>query len=211
LRDRKRRLIQTVTLLLLVLMTSLAVFALQQQHEAERAQVVALEETQRATLANLSAASAISPDGTRMLQIDPDGALRIIDLATGLPIRATRPAVDKISAAIFGADGWLLATGTLGGVVSIDDILLRPVTTIRGHEAAVTRLAFSPDGNNIASGSDDSTAKIWSVAKGALLLVIKADSPVVGVAFSPDGLRVIVSSQNGKILIADSRTGQIIR
>ena len=223
---QRRRLIVTAGLSsLAIVMAGLGIFAVEQRKVAveqimvaekqfilaEKAQVAALQSAQRATLANLSAASAISPDRTRMLQIDPGGDLRIIDLATGRDISVTGTAVGAISAAIFSPDAQFIATGTVSGTVSIDDSALKPVRNLRGHTAAVTRLAFSPDGGRLASGSDDTTARFWSVESGALLWVITADSPVIGVAFSPDGRRVIVSSQNGKIYIANSRTGQIIR
>jgi DNA-binding beta-propeller fold protein YncE len=204
-----------VTAILMVLQSriarDLAKEARAQADIAGNQSILAERAAQRAKLANLSAASAVNPDGTRMLQIDPGGELRIIDLATGRDVSVTGTAAGSMSAAVFSPDGKFIATGTVSGVVSIDDSALKLVRTLRGHTAAVTRIAFSPDGAQLASGSDDSTARIWSVTNGTELGLIKADSPVVGVAFSPDARRLIVSLQSGTIYVVDPQTGEIIR
>jgi cellulose biosynthesis protein BcsQ len=177
---------------------------------ADQAAIQAGVETRLAAIANLSAASAISPDGRRMLLIEPNGVLSIVDLATGNPVFRIADASHGITAAAFSPDA-SIATGTIDGSVSVYDSTLRQLRTQVGHHSAVRRIAFSPDGRAIASGSDDATAIIWSADSGmAVGEPIVADGPVVGVAFSPDGARLIITSQKGTLYIVDARTGRII-
>jgi cellulose biosynthesis protein BcsQ len=220
LRRRQRR-ARAVTASLASLVALMSIFAIAavyqfqkamaQRDIAVQAQAQAQIQRQLAGLANLGAASVISPDGKRMLQIDPQGYLRIIDLATGKDIRRIAAGSSDITAAAFSPDTRLVVTGTSGGLVSIyDNATLAQIRSFAGHENAVRRLAFSPDGRWLASGSDDATARIWSVDGGTAISVIQADSPVVGVAFSPDGTRLVVSSQKGSLYIVDTKTGQVI-
>jgi hypothetical protein len=83
------------------------------EEEAARAKT----EARLAALANLAAASAISPDGERMLQINPTGDLSIIDLATGKETGRIAGGSNGITAAAFSADARRVATGTIGGTV----------------------------------------------------------------------------------------------
>jgi hypothetical protein len=225
-RDQRRRLVMALTVWsLFVLMAVAAVFAFLQLLRAQResasagaAATRAQEEASRAVtearlaaLANLGAASAISPDGMRMLQINPAGDLSIIDLATGKETGRVAGGSNGITAAAFSADARLVATGTIGGTISIyDSSTLKLLGTSAGHSHAVRRLAFSPAGRLIASGSDDATARIWLVDNWMAVATIAADSPVVGVAFSPDGTRLIVTSQKGSLYIVDAQTGKIV-
>jgi len=184
--------------------------ARQQRKLAEDAAEQAAKDAKAAALANLGAASAISPDGTRMLLINPAGDLSIVNLATGKEIGRIAGGSNQITAAVFSPNASLVATGTIDGTVRIYDSALRLLRAQVGHKNAVRRLAFGPDMRLLASGSDDATARIWLVDSGSVSATIPADSPVVGVAFSPDGTRLIVTSQRGDLYIVDSRTGQVI-
>lgn len=181
-----------------------------QRKSAEEAAIQAAVQAKLAAIANLSAASAISPDGRRMLLIDPNGVLSIVDLATGKEVFRIADASHGITAGTFSPDG-SVATGTIDGAVSVYDTTLRLLRTQVGHHSAVRRIAFSPEGQLIASGSDDATAIVWSANNGrAIGKPITANGPVVGVAFSPDGARLIITSQKGTFYIVDPQTGQII-
>jgi type II secretory pathway pseudopilin PulG len=185
--------------------------AVEQRMIAEEAGNRAREQAQLAALANLSAASAISPDGRRMLQIDPGGYLRIIDLANGRDVGRIETDYGQITAAIFSPDSTQIAVGSADKVVYIyDTATMQETRRLVAHTDRISRLAYSPDGRLLASGSDDSTARVWSAADGRLAFVVRADGPVVSIAFSPDGSRLVISSKRGTLYFVDTQSGQIL-
>jgi cellulose biosynthesis protein BcsQ len=206
-RLRKSR-VRTATAVLICCLILVGLFSFAAFYQRMRAQT----QGELAALANLGAASVISPDGKSMLQIDPQGFLRIINLASGQDVRRTAAKSDGITAAAFSPDSTMVATGTTSGTVALYD---NPALTFKrafsGHSAAIRRLEFSKDRRWLASGSDDATAMIWSLADGTPLPVIRADSPVVGLAFSPDSSRLVVSSQKGTLYLVDPQSGQVLR
>jgi cellulose biosynthesis protein BcsQ/energy-coupling factor transporter ATP-binding protein EcfA2 len=190
-----------------------AALANAQRAVAEEQSALARQQTKLASLANLSAASAISPDGARMLLIKPTGNLSIVDLATGDEVGQIADASHGIIAATFSPDAARVATGAIDGAVSIyNNMTLMLLRTLAGHRSAVRRIAFSPDASLLASGGDDSTVRVWSTELGASIAEpIITDSPVVGVAFSPDGKRLIITSQKGSLYVFDTQKRRIIR
>jgi hypothetical protein len=179
--------------------------------QAEQARIIAEQARESDALANLGAASVISPDGRRLLTVDLTGRVRMIDLVTGKDIGSISEE-KAISAAAFSPDGKRVATGAVTGRISIwDSVTLAAIVVQAGHDDVVRRITFSPDGVFVASGSDDKTARIWSAETGVQRIVIRvAKSSVVGIAFSPDGRRLIISSADGTQYIADPTTGRII-
>src|SRR5271157_20387 len=61
--------------------------------------------------------------------------------------------------------------------------------TLRGDQAAITRLAWSPDGRMLASGAGDSAVRIWDAETGEAQRTVTGQSDIVySVAWSSDGL-----------------------
>lgn len=104
---------------------------------------------------------------------------------------------DGVMDVAFSADGALLASASLDGMVCIwhaeDGELLQTLEHIRQGElpfpVSVLSVSFSPDGRTLASGAGNNTVKLWRVTDGTLLRTI----PDAGymVAFSPDGSALV--------------------
>jgi hypothetical protein len=81
--------------------------------------------------------------------------------------------------------------------------------TLKGHADDVFSVAFSPDGKRVVTGSNDNTAKIWDAANGTELLTLNGHgSGVRSVAFSPDGRRVVTGSFDKTAKLWDGQSGQ---
>jgi len=75
-----------------------------------------------------------------------------------------RPLVPGGACIAYSPDGKLLASTGDGGVVWICDAATgRLLSTLKGHQLAVTSLAFAANGKLLASGSNDKTALVWTV------------------------------------------------
>jgi len=94
------------------------------------------------------------------------------------------------------------------GLVSVETVGIdrhggRLITTLTGHEGAVTSLTYAPDGRTIASGSNDGTLRVWNVRTGEETTppLISGDGKVISVAFAPDGKIVASGNETGNIYI----------
>jgi WD40 repeat protein len=92
---------------------------------------------------------------------------------------------------------------------------LCPVRTFRGHDGNIQELVFSKNDSElkVISTSNDKTVRIWDVHTGN-----QVGNPfqghgceTVGLAVSTDGRRVVSGAKDGKIMIWDAETKEIIR
>ncbi|MGL5083769.1 MAG: hypothetical protein ACRC8A_19985 [Microcoleaceae cyanobacterium] len=128
----------------------------------------------------------------------------------------------------FSSDGQVIASGLEDGTIKLWKQNGKPIRTLRGHKAAITKVLFSPgktdsefssktnseqgsitSSNILAAASKDGTVKLWTV-EGKLLTMIPHKSPVVDVDFSQDGQTLVSASNspNGEnILLVWRRDG----
>ncbi|UCC30812.1 MAG: protein kinase [Phycisphaerales bacterium] len=86
---------------------------------------------------------------------------------------------------------------------------IRPLSPLRGHDAAVVSVAFSPNGKRIVSGSWDKTLKVWDADTGEEVKTLDGSKgPVLAVAYSPDGRQIASGDQHKMLRLWDADTGQ---
>lgn len=156
---------------------------------------------------------AFAPDGRTFVTAGEDGALRVWDAATGLPIFHFRAGPGSITRAVFAPHGRSVATThsqtrtELGTARTWDVATGRPLATFRDDSSDVSCLDFSPDGFRLVTGgSYDQTTTIWEAATGRKLETFRSGvlGHVGSVAFSPDGARIVSAGRDVRVLESDS-------
>jgi WD40 repeat protein len=125
--------------------------------------------------------AAFSPDGTRIVTSDNDGA-RIWDAVTRVEIgEPNRGGYGTgVQTAAFSPDGKRIVTALEDYTVRVWDAATgKPIgEPLKGHEAVVNSAAFSPDGKRIVTASDDKTARVWEVFPNTQSLVSAAKAAI---------------------------------
>jgi len=181
------------SMLLLVVMIGLAVFAFSQRTAAERARAEAVAERDLSEEARrIAFVRELSVNAVNNLDVDPERSILLALQAVSISSTGGKPVLREAEEALHRAVG-----------------ASRLQFTLRGHIASVRGVAFSPDGTRIATSSDDKTARIWDGATGKLLLTLCCHTDIVYfVAFSPDGKRVATGSRDKTAKVWDATTGK---
>jgi WD40 repeat protein len=155
---------------------------------------------------------AITPDGKYILSGSDDKTLLLWDLKTQRVVRAFLGHLEKVNTIGISQDGKTALSGSGDGNLKLWGInsgrLLRDIKT----GAGVSHCAISPNGQQGVSCSY-SGLMLWDLQTGLLIhgferIVAKNSTRV---AITPDGANVLVGFKNGKILLLDIKSGQILR
>lgn len=155
-------------------------------------------------------ASAISPDGSKILAGQPNGTLILLHADNGEMIHQFSRHYGSVTTVAFSPDGRFAASGSGDRTIKIWDVKSgREIHTLSGHRHAVWSLAYSPDGTQLISGSSDYTLKLWDIASGNVKKTFSGHTgDINNVAFSPDRHWVISASLDGTTRIWDTKNGQ---
>lgn len=146
-----------------------------------------------------------NPDGETAVILDQ--TLWIVDAETGDVIHQHDNLLDVVPRTLaFNPDGSLLAIGTTDGGVYLYDVASGSMRAELEGEGLVMGLDFSPDGDKLAIVRNAwSLNSLWlydftSETQAPLVIY---DISLVGPVFGPDGEQVLVSADDGRILLLE--------
>jgi WD40 repeat protein len=145
---------------------------------------------------------AFTPDGRTLAAGQANGAVAILDAATGAQQRLLTGHSDiVVSRAVqFSPDGKTLATGSFDGTVRLWDAASGTQTAeLRGHGLRVLSIAFSADGKRLASTSDEGgQLLIWDAEQASIMNSLHVGQGLItSILFSQDGSVLGTVGYNG--------------
>ena len=172
---------------------------------------------------------AFSPDGQTLASGSADKTIGLWSATnekqTGLRSRTTGSVVETINPwnpkEISPIRDGMTATSQSGNVSNT-----KHIKTLVGHRYTVYCVAFSPNGTTLASGGEDNTIILWDTTTGEHTRTLaRPTGPFVGptdtlvghtdtiysVAFSPDGKTLASGSEDSRIILWDTTTGEHTR
>jgi WD40 repeat protein len=157
---------------------------------------------------------AFTPDGERLLVVVGNGTF-VVDVETCKVLAQLEGHSDRVMAVTVSADGKLIGTADLQGLIRIWDAkTLRALTSANGHRAMVEYAELSPNGKRILTWAKDETVRVWDIATGKELRafgsVQRHYSGGLGVeqrpTFTPDSHAVVFNIAE-RLLARDVVTG----
>jgi WD40 repeat protein len=136
-------------------------------------------------------------DGSRILMVGADGALRIWETSGRRLIETRGRHRAIVNHALFSPDGRSVAAGTDDGVVDIIDATTGKLAKrLSAGDSQVVHVGFSPDGKRLVGLGNDGISRVWDIASGDRLSVTRGREPFsfYWAAFTPDGKRVVTSN-----------------
>jgi len=146
-------------------------------------------------------AIVFSNDSKKLLSVNGENVLQILNPRTGDPIGAPLTGhVGDVTRAAFHPKDTVIVTGSEDGSArSWDAVTGLPLRTlIASGNGPVRDVSFDREGDTVLVASDDGTARWLGVAGGELLAVFDAHhGSVSSAAISPDGRTVVTAHDDG--------------
>jgi WD40 repeat protein len=152
-----------------------------------------------------------SPDG-RTLAAGYFSMLRFWDWSNGVQ-KAAHESDYLCMSLCYSGDGARLLVGCDDNRVRlIDAETHRVVGQVNGHSDGVRTVSWSPDGKSFASAGLDWAIRTWPTASIQESVLAQCPSEdVLKAVFSPNGNLVALSGQADSLVVADAKTGVVVR
>eukprot|EP01063_Lacrimia_lanifica_P035314 TRINITY_DN6700_c4_g1_i1.p1 TRINITY_DN6700_c4_g1~~TRINITY_DN6700_c4_g1_i1.p1 ORF type:complete len:591 (+),score=267.25 TRINITY_DN6700_c4_g1_i1:56-1774(+) len=105
--------------------------------------------------------ASFANQGQQVASVDADGMVMLWDLRTVSELARESCGSHPNNCVVFDRSDQNLAIGSDDGMIYLQNIAERKISTLRGHEDAVQAVAFAPDNTYMVSASSDATAKYW--------------------------------------------------
>jgi WD40 repeat protein/energy-coupling factor transporter ATP-binding protein EcfA2 len=215
-RTRKRNIIVTGGIIIILLLSVFSIWALKERNRAEGLNIRVLAEKY-----NLLATNIAIHDPTKGLRLAEyayslDSANQSIQsnikriYSDNIFYTLIAKQEDAITSVTFSPDNKYILTGSGDATARIWDLNGNMIKIFIGHSGHVNSVAFSPDGQKVLIGSDDGTAKLWDMQGNVITVFSGHKSGVTSVAFSPDGLKVLTGSKDATARLWDINGTSII-
>lgn len=152
---------------------------------------------------------AFSPEGDMLAFGVGDGTVRIADMSTLDVVQSVQLNALQVTDVVYSPDGLQVAAagGFPDNTATLVDASSGEITSLSGHDGAVTAIAFAPDGR-VVTGGDDATVRFWvegeSVARWAV------EDWVTDLAVTPDGAILAVALQDGVVQLWGIEDGEML-
>jgi WD40 repeat protein len=184
---------------------------------ADRSQLKSPEVLERSVLSRLQGHSLIirailpAPDGHRMLTASEDGVVLVWKDGKLESTDAPYTNPTGIKSAALSPDGRVMATVGLDGIARLWRVGTQEVLAeIHSMGAPYLAAAFSPDNRLLALSSEVDVA-LWSLKHMRLEMVfIGHEAPIHSVAFSQDGKLMASTGHDGRVMIRDAVTKELL-
>lgn len=153
-----------------------------------------------------------SPDGSRLVVADSNGAIYLWDascIAPGqakpcAPSQTFKPHEGEIYAVRFSPDGQKIASAGKDRRLVISGLDGAEVVVFESFLSDVWDLAFAPDGQSIASAGKENVVRLWKMSEPKKpTLLVGHSGPVPNIVFSSDGRLLASASYDGSIRLWD--------
>jgi WD40 repeat protein len=160
---------------------------------------------------------------------EPDGTVKVSDVATGKDISTLRGHNGRVRLAAFQPGGRRIATTAADGTVRLWDTATGLETlSLAAGATEITSLAFSPDGHQLVAVGRNGMVKLWHARPPEVAAALRTNR-VVGtfkvstksvalspdgqrlaksVALSPDGQRLALTGENETVRLVSARPGE---
>lgn len=147
---------------------------------------------------------AFSPDGRQVVASQPDGPLRVWDVATGKKVRDYGGAAHGAWAAAFTPDGKRIAVAQFDDVNVLDLATGKSIHDFGGHAQSVWRLGFAAEGRLVSVAP---SGLVWEPRTGRKLGAFPGHpAGTYGTAVSPDGKWIASCGADEKVRLRDAGT-----
>jgi WD40 repeat protein len=168
-----------------------------------------------------SYAVTYSPDGTRLAASTLSGPIHIWDLPSAEHVQTLMGHKFVVVDLAFSPDGQRLASAGWDGLAAVWDLASGQAMTLTLNPDLPTLfgVSFSPDGSQVATSSPMEALwtgvpgiHVWDAVTGAALYTIPVDTMALyNVRYSPDGELFAAGVQEGKVLLYDTSSRQLVR